>query len=75
MLNHKVNRRLPDNAIHSDEQGENLIVLRYADILLMYAEAANEIGNSAEAIAKTQYGKSQGPQLCKNRLPERIHQF
>jgi starch-binding outer membrane protein, SusD/RagB family len=52
MLNHKVNRMLTDNAIHSDEQGENLIVLRYADILLMYAEAANEIGNSAEALEK-----------------------
>jgi starch-binding outer membrane protein, SusD/RagB family len=30
----------------------NLRVLRYADVLLMYAEAANETGNSAEALAK-----------------------
>lgn len=30
----------------------NLRVLRYADVLLMYAEAANESGNAAEALAK-----------------------
>ena len=52
MLNQKVHRKLTDNAIHSDEQGENLIILRYADVLLMYAEAANELGNTGEALAK-----------------------
>jgi starch-binding outer membrane protein, SusD/RagB family len=30
----------------------NLRVLRYADVLLMYAEAANESGNAGEALAK-----------------------
>lgn len=30
----------------------NLRVLRYADVLLMYAEAANEVGNTTEALAK-----------------------
>lgn len=30
----------------------NLRVLRYADVLLMYAEAANEMGNTAEALDK-----------------------
>lgn len=30
---------------------QNIRVLRYADILLMNAEAANELGNSAQAIA------------------------
>ncbi len=30
----------------------NLRVLRYADVLLMYAEAANELGNTTEAIEK-----------------------
>jgi hypothetical protein len=30
----------------------NVRILRYADVLLMYAEAANEMGNSAEALAK-----------------------
>lgn len=30
----------------------NIRVLRYADVVLMYAEAANETGNTAEALAK-----------------------
>ena len=30
----------------------NVRILRYADVVLMYAEAANEMGNSAEASAK-----------------------
>ncbi len=30
----------------------NLRVLRYADVLLMYAEAANEMGNTTEALEK-----------------------
>ena len=30
----------------------NVRILRYADVLLMYAEAANELGNTAEALAK-----------------------
>lgn len=30
----------------------NLRVLRYADVLLMYAEAANELNNQTEALAK-----------------------
>lgn len=30
----------------------NVRLLRYADVLLMYAEAANELGNTAEALAK-----------------------
>ncbi|MFV0483620.1 MAG: RagB/SusD family nutrient uptake outer membrane protein [Bacteroidales bacterium] len=32
--------------------GKNFKVLRYADVLLMYAEAANENGNSAGALEK-----------------------
>lgn len=30
----------------------NVRILRYADVVLMYAEAANEMGNSTEALAK-----------------------
>ena len=30
----------------------NVRILRYADVVLMYAEAANEMGNSPEALAK-----------------------
>jgi starch-binding outer membrane protein, SusD/RagB family len=52
MLNMKVHRRLTDNADVSANMGENLIVLRYADILLMHAEAANELNNPTEALAK-----------------------
>jgi hypothetical protein len=33
----------------------NLRVLRYADVVLMYAEAANESGNSAEALEKLEW--------------------
>ncbi len=32
--------------------GDNVIIFRYADVLLMYAESANEIGNTSEALAK-----------------------
>lgn len=32
--------------------GDNVIIFRYADVLLMHAEAANEIGNYNEALAK-----------------------
>ena len=30
----------------------NVRILRYADVVLMYAEAANEMGNAPEALAK-----------------------
>jgi starch-binding outer membrane protein, SusD/RagB family len=52
MFNHKVVRKLTDNPEFAENTGENLIILRYADILLMHAEAANEIGNTAEALEK-----------------------
>ncbi|MBR4586587.1 MAG: RagB/SusD family nutrient uptake outer membrane protein [Bacteroidales bacterium] len=35
---------------NEDNLGMNLIVLRYADVLLYGAEAANEVGNSGEAL-------------------------
>ena len=35
---------------NEDNLGMNLIVLRYSDILLYGAEAANELGNSSEAL-------------------------
>lgn len=35
-----------------DNNGDNFIVFRYAEVLLMYAEAANEIGNAGEALTK-----------------------
>ncbi|QEH40817.1 RagB/SusD family nutrient uptake outer membrane protein [Chitinophaga sp. XS-30] len=35
-----------------DRTPKNLRVLRYGEVLLIYAEAANELGNTGEAIAK-----------------------
>lgn len=35
-----------------DRTPKNLRVLRYGELLLQYAEAANELGNGAEALAK-----------------------
>jgi hypothetical protein len=37
---------------------ENIRILRYADVVLMYAEAANELGNSTEALQKLEWGQS-----------------
>ncbi|MDP2039940.1 MAG: RagB/SusD family nutrient uptake outer membrane protein [Algoriphagus sp.] len=37
-----------------DRTGDNLPVLRYSDVLLMYAEALNEQGRTAEAIGYVQ---------------------
>lgn len=36
----------------ADRTPKNLRVLRYGEVLLIYAEAANEIGNAGEALAK-----------------------
>ncbi|HUC83381.1 MAG TPA: RagB/SusD family nutrient uptake outer membrane protein [Flavisolibacter sp.] len=33
----------------------NIRLIRYADVVLMYAEAANEMGNSSEALAKLEW--------------------
>jgi len=52
MYNHKIIRKLTLNEEYNANNGENLIILRYADVLLMYAEAANEIGNAGEAVQK-----------------------
>ncbi len=38
--------------------GDNVIVFRYAEVLLMYAEAANELGKSGEALAKLEQVRS-----------------
>lgn len=33
-----------------DRSGDNLPIIRYADVLLMYAEVLNELGRTGEAI-------------------------
>lgn len=40
------------NANSFTKTNAHLYYLRYADVLLIYAEAANELGNTAEALAK-----------------------
>jgi hypothetical protein len=44
---------VPKSVIFTSNQGEdqNVRVIRYADVLLMNAEAANETGNAAQAIS------------------------
>ncbi|MDD2797360.1 MAG: RagB/SusD family nutrient uptake outer membrane protein [Bacteroidales bacterium] len=38
------------NAIASNQHGANFIILRYADVLLMQAEAENELGDKTNAL-------------------------
>lgn len=42
-----------------DRSSDNLPVLRYSDVLLMYAKALNEQGNTAEAIPYAQQVRNQ----------------
>lgn len=66
MLNNKVTRKQADYPEIMANYGYNKIVLRYADILLMYAEAANELGNSAEALAKLNMVRQRARQSDRN---------
>lgn len=52
--NHKVYTNPALRAAYGDMSGwwMNVRILRYADVVLMYAEAANETGNTAEALDK-----------------------
>jgi starch-binding outer membrane protein, SusD/RagB family len=52
--NQKVHTNPAMRAAYLNQFGRwmNVRVLRYADVVLMYAEAANETGNTAEALAK-----------------------
>jgi len=43
-------RKYIDSVAATLDAGVNVIVLRYADVLLMYAEALNEIGQKGEAL-------------------------
>jgi len=48
----------------------NIRILRYADLLLMYAEAANEVGNSAEALDKLEMVRARARAGNDNILPK-----
>jgi starch-binding outer membrane protein, SusD/RagB family len=52
--NHKVYSNPARRAAVGNQGGwwMNVRILRYADVVLMYAEAANELGNPGEALAK-----------------------
>jgi len=52
MLNYKVHRAQNEYSELTDNMAENFIVIRFADVLLMYAEAANELGRTSEALDK-----------------------
>jgi starch-binding outer membrane protein, SusD/RagB family len=52
MLNNKILKSLDDYPELGANHGDNFIVIRYADILLLHAEAANEAGNTSEALQK-----------------------
>jgi hypothetical protein len=47
----------------------NVRILRYADVVLMYAEAANEMGNAAEALAKLEMVRARARAGNNNILP------
>ena len=50
--NPRYSEKMYTGPLSVDAQEQNLILLRYADVLLMNAEANNELGNSPEAINK-----------------------
>ncbi|HEA29370.1 MAG TPA: RagB/SusD family nutrient uptake outer membrane protein [Leeuwenhoekiella sp.] len=50
--NPRYSEKMYTGPITVDAQEQNLIILRYADVLLMNAEANNELGNISEAIYK-----------------------
>lgn len=49
---------LKDRPVYSDDNGKNRRLLRYVDVVLMYAEALNECGNGAEALEQLNSYKS-----------------
>lgn len=50
------------NANSFTKTNAHLYFLRYADVLLIYAEAANELGNTAEALAKLELVRARARQ-------------
>lgn len=48
---------IKDRPIYSDDNSKNRRLLRYADVVLMYAEALNEIGRGADALEQLNSNK------------------
>ncbi len=49
---HSAVRETPQVSNNKDSKPKNIRIMRYAEILLMYAEAAAQLGNAGEALAK-----------------------
>jgi len=49
---------IKDRPVYTDDNGKNRRILRYADVVLMYAEALNEICKGAEALEQLNSNKS-----------------
>jgi hypothetical protein len=49
---------------------QNIRVIRYADVLLMNAEAANELGNTTQALASLEMVRARARGTSKNVLPK-----
>ncbi len=48
---------IKDRPVYGGDNGKNRRILRYADVVLMYAEALNECGNGAEALEQLNSNK------------------
>ncbi|GAA4305197.1 RagB/SusD family nutrient uptake outer membrane protein [Compostibacter hankyongensis] len=74
--NPRYNNKVYTNPAMRNEVGNrggywmNVRVLRYADVLLMYAEAANEAGNTAAALEKLEMVRARARGDDANILPE-----
>lgn len=49
---------IKDRSIYTDDNGKNRRMLRYVEVVLMYAEALNEMGKGAEALEQLNSNKS-----------------
>lgn len=60
---------IPGGDENDQRSGINIRVMRYADVLLMYAETQNELGNQAEAARRVQEARDRA------NLPDRQAEF
>ena len=53
-------KKYADPPVVNGDSGDNWYVLRYADVLLMYAEALNETGKTSRSITLSESGSEAG---------------
>lgn len=72
MYNHKSHSNPAERARIGTQGGwwMNIRILRYADVVLMYAEAANELGNTSEALDKLELVRARARNGNNSILPE-----